>query len=293
MSGALTPAKIEAAFVAASEAELNALKPGNVHRYSPGHGMDIGHFKRAALAAAPSIANANLPIGLRILRATEASVGATGTNVNLGIVLLSAPLAKAAAEIDAAMGLRRRLAIVLSLLGQDDADHAFAAIRLANPAGLGSVDQADVKTASPGLTLIEAMHLASTRDRIARAYVTAYEDIFDVALPALHQARGLTRHEPDAITMLHMTLLSEFPDSHIARKFGAATADLVRDEARALRPVWMGGASPQGTEKLLAFDADLKARGLNPGTTADFVVATLFSDQLSRQSHAQRGEVSY
>ena len=32
--------------------------------------------------------------------------------------------------------------------------------------------------------------------------------------------------------------------------------------------------------ELLAWDADLKARGLNPGTTADLTVATLFCIRL-------------
>ena len=32
--------------------------------------------------------------------------------------------------------------------------------------------------------------------------------------------------------------------------------------------------------ELLAFDASLKARGFNPGTSADLTVATLFADRL-------------
>jgi triphosphoribosyl-dephospho-CoA synthase len=36
---------------------------------------------------------------------------------------------------------------------------------------------------------------------------------------------------------------------------------------------------------LVEFDAELKARGLNPGTTADFVVATLFAEGLMGRKH--------
>lgn len=283
MSAPLARDAIQSAFLAACHAELSALKPGNVHVHAAGHGMDIDTFKRAAAAAAPHIADPELTVGERILKATEASVAATGVNTNLGIVLLCAPLAKAAAETDPTMGLRRRLAIILGALTKDDADKAFAAIRLANPAGLGATSEGDVRDASSEITLIEAMYLAKDRDRIANAYVTAYEDIFDFALPALADARAKAENDDLAVSTLHMTLLAEFTDSHIARKFGSATAESVREEARALRPAWAPVATSKTLKTLHEFDARLKARGLNPGTTADFVVATLFTALLSRR----------
>ena len=162
--------------------------------------MEIAHFERAAAAAAPFIAEPDLSVGQRILRATEASFGATGLNTNLGIILLCVPLAKAASETNAGMGLRRRLAVILSMLDKQDAADAFAAIRIANPAGLGEAERGDVRTSGPDLTLIEAMHLASGRDRIANAYVTAYEDVFDFALPALTEARSKAARDDLAIT---------------------------------------------------------------------------------------------
>ena len=73
------------------------------------------------------------------------SVAATGLNANLGIVLLAAPLAKAASETTIDVGLRRRLGQILSELDERDAEDAFAAIRLANPAGLGKVKEGDIR----------------------------------------------------------------------------------------------------------------------------------------------------
>jgi triphosphoribosyl-dephospho-CoA synthase len=284
MTTALARDQIEQAFRAACHAELTALKPGNVHVHSAGHGMDTSHFEKAAAAAAPFIADPTLSVGKRILRATEASVGATGLNTNLGIVLLCAPLAKAAAETDAGTGLRRRLSVILGTLSADDADDAFAAIRLANPAGLGTVDDGDVSASNPRFTLIEAMHLAKDRDRIANAYVTAYEDVFDFALPALVEARGLAARQDLAISTLHMKLLAEFPDSHIARKYGTPAALEVREAARRLRSAWYPAVSPKSLIQLAEFDANLKQRRLNPGTTADFVVTTLFTSLMSRRN---------
>lgn len=286
MSGARTREEITAAFVSACRAELQALKPGNVHIYSAGHGMDIHHFERAADAAASWIADPSLCIGARILRATDASFGATGLNTNLGIVLLSAPLAKAAAEIDAGTGLRRRLAVILSMLDEDDAGNAFAAIRLANPAGLGKVEKGDVSAPGPRITLIEAMHLAKDRDRIANAYVTAFEDIFDFALPVLTAARAVADDFHLAVSTLHMALLAEFEDSHIARKHGRDTARQVQKRAQELRSQWRPVVTPKSFEQLRDFDKKLKETGLNPGTTADFAVATIFCGLLSGRKPA-------
>lgn len=286
MTTVLNPEQISSAFLAACRAELDALKPGNVHRHSAGHGMDIAHFERAAEASAGPIADPSLSVGKRILRATEASVAATGLNTNLGIVLLCAPLAKAASETTFAIGLRRRLDMILAALDEQDATDAFAAIRIANPAGLGQVDEGDVRDSPDRLTLIKAMYLAAERDRIANAYVTAYSDIFDFALPVFQDARRVAIDSDLAVTTLHMSLLAEFPDTHISRKYGAAAAEEIREEARALKAYWSPVASAKSMAPLIEFDAKMKTKGRNPGTTADFVVATLFVAGLIGQKPA-------
>ncbi|MEQ1718661.1 MAG: triphosphoribosyl-dephospho-CoA synthase [Hyphomicrobium sp.] len=275
--------EIATAFRAACHGELSALKPGNVHIHSAGHGMEVATFERAAAAASPFIADPALSVGQRIFKATEASFNATGVNTNLGIVLLCAPLARAAAEIDAGIGLRRRLAVILSRLDEDDADQAFAAIRLANPAGLGTVEKGDVSVSNPRMTLIEAMSIAKDRDRIANAYVTAYADLFDFALPVLIDAEALCETPDLATTTLHMALLANFPDSHILRKFGPIAAAEVQERARELGHAWNPAVGIKSFNLLIEFDRLLKEKKLNPGTTADFVVATLFARWLGKQ----------
>jgi triphosphoribosyl-dephospho-CoA synthase len=284
MTFPLARATIETAFLAACHAELSALKPGNVHIHGAGHGMETAHFERAAAAAAPFLADPTRGVGARILGAVGASVAATGLNTNLGIVLLSAPLAAAADARDGPDDLRARLGRVLDALDRSDADQAFQAIVLANPAGLGRVADGDVAGPPTTMTLKEAMALAADRDRIARAYITIFDDVFSLGLPELQAARRAAANESLAITALHMSLLASFPDSHIARKHGAAAANAVQGEARSLEPLWRPAPRHETWQPLLDLDASLKARGLNPGTTADFVVATLFADMLIRQS---------
>ncbi len=277
MTGVLSPADVASAFIAACEAELTALKPGNVHVHADGHGMTTATFTAAAQAAAPHIAERGASIGRRIEAATLASMTAAGCNANLGIVLLAAPLA-AASELDFGP-LRFRLATALDDVTVADTAAAYRAIRAAKPAGLGHADAQDV-AAAPTVHLVDAMALARDHDRIAHAYVTDFQDIFDFALPCLTTVRLSAETEALAITTLHMSLLAQFPDSHIARKHGAAIAAELQAEAHRLRTAYQPAVGADGFVELLRFDASLKARGLNPGTTADMVVATLFADEL-------------
>jgi triphosphoribosyl-dephospho-CoA synthase len=287
---------IAEAFAAACEKELLALKPGNVHVFADGHRMTVADFRRSASAAAPFLAARGTSIGARIKAAVEASMAAVGQNTNLGIVLLCAPLAFAAGRM-AGGSLREKLHKAFAGLTMEDAALTFEAIALASPGGLGKHDVADVRQ-PPTVGLLEAMRLAADYDRIARAYVTDFEDIFGFGLPKLEEARlGLARAEDASapmetrcdicVTALFLEFFSAFRDSHIERKFGRERAEAVRGEAEMVKgAVWEAQSEEEKRELLLGFDASLKARGLNPGTSADFTVATLFARFLSGKRNA-------
>jgi triphosphoribosyl-dephospho-CoA synthase len=276
----MTPAGVAAAFLAACRAEIEAPKPGNVHVFAGGHEMEARHFLDAAQAAAPFIADPALTVGERIRRAVEASLAAAGTNTNLGIVLLCAPLAAAVERADGG-GLWAALDGVLDALTVADAVGAFAAIAAANPGGLGKLDDADVRE-PPGITLRQAMAQAAGRDRIARAYVTGYVDVRRIGVPALVAAHGVTTAPWWPATAVYLAFLTAFPDSHIERKWGMEAARWVLAEARRLAADLAAG--PAGPEerlaRLLALDATIKSENLNPGTSADLTVATIFAARL-------------
>ncbi|CAM5767289.1 hypothetical protein LMIY3S_02111 [Labrys miyagiensis] len=260
----------------ACTAELRALKPGNVHDFAGGHGGTVEDFEISADVSALPITRHGATVGQRILGAIEATHAHVGWNTNLGIVLLCAPLA-AAAERGGA--LRASLAVLLRELSIGDAADAFAAIRLASPGGLGRSDKHDV-VAPPTVDLRGAMAAAAERDRIALAYVTDFDEVFEIGLKARESALLQGLDEQWCATAIHMAFLSYAPDTHIARKFGPEQAEAVRARAaEILREVPIG---PGAHEPLLAFDAELKKGGLNPGTTADFTVATLFVAAIMR-----------
>ena len=271
--------RVAAAYIEACLAELDAPKPGNVHRFAPGHEMSVADFVRSAEASAGPIAARGARVGVRIRSAVEATLSAVGRNTNLGIILLCAPLA--AAMESAQVALRPALAGVLDNLDRADAADAFSAIAAANPGGLGRATRHDVNAPATA-TLREAMAEASERDRIARQYVTAYEDIFSLGLPALATARRRQSDPRWSTLVVYLTFLGAMPDTHILRKFDAATAEEIRREAADWRDAFAAARNPEGmTEGLLSWDAALKTRGINPGTSADLTVATLFASNLS------------
>ncbi|HEX6363136.1 MAG TPA: triphosphoribosyl-dephospho-CoA synthase [Albitalea sp.] len=289
-----TPQAIRTAFVWACELDVAARKPGNVSRASPGHGMTADQFVASAAAAAQPLAQAGRPVGARIEAAVRATLAVAGCNTNLGIVLLCAPLAAACERwrpADGAAGLREALGAELAALDVEDARGAYAAIALARPGGLGRVAAHDVAE-PPRLALGEAMALAAHRDRIAWQYGHAHADVFERALPAFEAARAPLRDPAAAATRAmqcaYLELLAAHPDSHIVRKHGEAAAQCVMAEAAPWRERARRGDVPDDDPAFAAWDASLKARALNPGTTADLCVATAFVAALCTPRAAAR-----
>jgi triphosphoribosyl-dephospho-CoA synthase len=276
------PAKseeISRGFLDACLAELDALKPGNVHRLAAGHNMTVDDFVASAEAAAPIMGETRLAVGERIRRAVEATRKAVGQNTNLGIVLLAAPLANAAFSPDDG-DLESRLRLTLQGLSLDDAREVYRAIRETKPGGLGDAPEHDV-AAEPRVTLLEAMQAAEMRDRIAWNYAHGFADIFSLGLKWLAHARERWTEPSWAVTRVYLGFLAHLPDTLIERKFGTRTAALVREEAGPIEASFTECPAPEAmTAPLAAFDQALKERGLNPGTSADLTVATLFAAAL-------------
>jgi triphosphoribosyl-dephospho-CoA synthase len=270
--------QIAAAFKAACSDELDAPKPGNVHFFASGHGMTAFEFVRSAEAAAGPLTMPSAGVGERILGAVEATAAAVGSNTNLGIILLCAPLA-ATPELKPE-DLCAGLAQVLDRLNVRDAELAFRAIVRAAPAGLGQSERHDV-FAPVAVTLKAAMAEAAQRDRIARQYVCNFEDVIARGEFVLAAALARSTDRAWATLALYLDFLAAFPDSHIVRKYGADTANDVCRAARTLNSrIKLGEAPSALLPDLLKWDASLKRRGINPGTSADLTVATLFAHRL-------------
>ena len=271
--------RVEQAYLTACLAELAALKPGNVHAYAAGHRMTVADFEASARLSAPAIAAPGLTVGERILTALHRTREAVFSNTNLGILLLCAPLAQAALQ-STGHDLRQELHAVLEALTVGDAASAYEAIRLANPGGLGDSPHHDVRQ-PPLVTLLEAMRIASDRDRIAAQYIADFADVLGLGLDRLTAGQQRWRELEWAISSTYLGFLGAFPDSHIQRKFGLETAEAVMVEARKFDALLSGTRDPRVVlADLLAFDSALKEKDINPGTSADLTVTTLFVSNL-------------
>jgi triphosphoribosyl-dephospho-CoA synthase len=275
LSRALAPAEIALCAQAAGLLEVAAVKPGNVTRYHDFDDTRFEDFLLSAVAMGAALGAAgSTGVGETVLRAVQDTRRFVAANTNLGIVLLMAPLARAAAGN--AAPLRGRLSRVLATLTVSDARAVYSAIRLAEPGGLGEVEKQDVRE-EPTVTLREAMALAAERDTIAREYVTDYDVTFSLAVPALQRVRARGLGWPAATLESYLRVLAEVPDTLIARKRGPAAARAVSERAREVLGAGEMG-SPERARAVAAFDSELRgdANRLNPGTTADLVAAALF-----------------
>lgn len=275
----MSPSEAGTLFLHACALDVAVRKPGNVSAASPGHGMDAGMFLASARAAMPLLFARGARVGERIEGAMQATLAVAGCNTNLGILLLCAPLALALERSEAlrdAAALQHALRAVLDQLDIEDARCTFRAIAAAHPGGLGRAADQDVADA-PTVTLLGAMQLAADRDRIAAQYASGYEDLFVTGLSSLQP-----HVRPDApvgaqgVQAVYLGFLGRWADSHIVRKFGESAAQAVTNEARPWLTRAQLAAPFDEDPAFAAWDESLKRRGLNPGTSADLTVATLF-----------------
>ena len=273
--------------------EATARKPGNVHPAASFADLDHDDFVRAAHAIGqPLAAVCHAGLGQSVLKAIAATQRDARSNVNLGIALLIAPLAAVPFDQPLQSGIQG----ILASTSIDDAEHVYAAIRLAVPGGLGKADSQDVHD-RPTITLRDAMALAAERDRIAEQYATDFSYVLGIARPWLleswrwcHELGNVIPQMGELLEMpgilpweaavirFQLRLLADAPDSLVVRKCGAAVATELQQRAEEVyRLDWP--SRKESWPALHRFDRWLRSDGhrRNPGTTADLIAATLFA----------------
>lgn len=272
--------------------EVQALKPGNVSRHAGGHDMECEDFIKSAERAAPILCDPALGVGQRILESVRATLEAVHCNTNLGMILLAAPLIRAwersapavagsAEGPEPAKALSAALRAALASLTQADGRDLFAAIRLANPGGLGKVEKHDVQDPASGADLGAAMEAAQGRDLVARQYANGYREVLRVGAPRLRDYERRWNSAEWACVACYLGYLAEFPDTHVWRKHGAAAAARTRAKARAAWARFADCGDPERMRDfLLTFDRELKRDGINPGACADLTFASLLARRL-------------
>jgi triphosphoribosyl-dephospho-CoA synthase len=263
--------------------EVTAPKPGNVHRGADFEDVTFEDFVASAIVLGQAIDElADARTGETIRVAVERTQRLVGSNTNLGMILLIVPLAKSRQISREEAITPDHVEAVLKNLDSADATEVFEAIRLAKPGGIGKVEDMDVAdTAETPINLMTAMELAKDRDLVAKQYVNGFEQVFEQGLPLLETGVEKFSTLSQAIVFAHVSLMSMFPDSLIARKCGAKLASQSQMMAtQAIEFLDVGGdeAPEKYWNSVADLDFWLRSDGhrRNPGTTADIVAASLF-----------------
>ena len=257
--------------------EATARKLGNVHRHADFIDLSLLDFLTSAGSLALSMSQPSITLGMTILNAVEACSCSTRSNVNLGIILLLGPLVTTYYNFQNWDLLSQHL----SMTTIADAEQVYSAIRLAHPGNMGRNDTQDI-SATPTVTLQEAMRLAAGYDLVAVQYINGFSEVLRFGMMSLQTI--MTRPCPleELIIRLQLSFMSAYPDSLIARKHGHAAAVDIQHRVAALSDD--GGLDNRQTRQaLILLDAELRRRRMNPGTIADLIAATLFVALLTGQ----------
>ncbi|HDJ66978.1 MAG TPA: ATP--dephospho-CoA triphosphoribosyl transferase CitG [Nitrososphaeria archaeon] len=264
---------------------------------------------RGALAALHKINLSEIGLGSLILEAAR-SVKSwhRGGNTHTGIILLFIPMASSASmsiirynDVDV-HSFRRYFMEIMKATTVKDAIDACTAIVMSQSENLGRVDNAPdlsspnfkEKIIEANSTLWDLMEISSRWDIIASELINALELTLTVGYPTFIRVYGETEDINTATVHTFLELLSRVPDTLIARKvglkytqeiskavpIGLKEAERISREARKI--LELGGlTTDDGTRALKALDQELKAKDLNPGSTADLTAASIFYAMLS------------
>jgi triphosphoribosyl-dephospho-CoA synthase len=98
----------------------------------------------------------------------------------------------------------------------------------------------------------------------------------------------------DAALGVYSALLSRYPDSHVMRKYGDQHNGWIKEQMTVVDTALTTYARLDLIDLLKQVDQAFKAKGINPGTTADLTVATLFTvflEQLFNEPFKQQNGI--
>ncbi|CAJ38111.1 triphosphoribosyl-dephospho-CoA synthase [Methanocella arvoryzae] len=273
MERLLTPSYIARCAVLAMALEVSGTpKPGNIDRDHDYADTKYEDFIAAAIGVYPVMERAvrSDGIGQLILDACEESTSwQQGGNTHFGAYILLFPLIKAATSNfhdlqNTAINIVRETTV-------EDAVQFYRAFGKVQVKMKGSeeLDVADEKSLDEirqrELTLFGIMDMSSKKDMVAREWTNGFSRSFKAA--ELIYERRLTGTLNDAIVLTYLDLLADEPDTFIAKKYDLEKA------------VYVQGLAIDVQERrmtLTELSNRLYREKINPGSTADIIIAGIF-----------------
>ena len=281
MNGYFTPSYIARCAALSMILEVSGTpKPGNIDRDHDYAATKYEDFLAAAVGVYPILEKACTEggIGQLMLEACAESVRwQTGGNTHFGAYILLFPLIKAASlgpvdqmrsnaidivketTVDDAVNFYRAFSMVeVRMKSSNDLD---AGDRGLDVSDTGSLDELGRR----GVTMFDIMQISAKNDMVAREWTDGFRRSFEAADKIYNKRKTGTMN--DATVLSYLELLSEEPDTFIAKKYDIEKA------------VYVQGLALDVLERRMTLNElsrRLFAEKINPGSTADTIIAGIF-----------------
>jgi triphosphoribosyl-dephospho-CoA synthase len=238
-------------------------KPGNVDRCHDYPETHLEHFLASTILARPALEEADRGegrIGEIIKHAVRDTNCHSGGNTHFGAFILLIPLVygkgiqgamNAMAKTDSSDAVAFYKAFAMTSVRMNETDE----LDVNDPHTLTLIREKD-------MTLLDIMQHSAPQDMVARELVMGF--------PLVRRGADLLRElgpGRKSIADAFLTLLATEPDTFIVKKHGS---EIARETMLGARNVLDGKQSPG------SFDEDLIQRDINPGSTADIIIASIY-----------------
>jgi len=270
-------------------------KPGNVHRTQDFEDMVFEDFLISGIVVGDVMKKAaekgakykdkpdslyKIGLGELIKEAVEETNKWIANNTNLGIIMLLTPLSAAAGMTDNFLKLRDNIDKIMRATTSKDALNLYDSINIADAGGMGERDELDVGSEKAKeellkneINMFQVLDISSEWDMLSFELTNQMPVTFEVGFPLFKNVKmnyGINK----ATIQTFLTILSEFPDTLISRKYGVNVAMEVLNDAKNILNTG-GILNEEGYKLLKKFDQTLISKKLNPGTTADLTASSI------------------
>lgn len=290
-------------------------KPGNVDREHNYSDTCFEHFLASSVSVYPVLelaARSRNGIGVLIRSAVcESSAWQQGGNTHFGAFLLLIPLSMAAGELfdsrkkahfklspDEFEDLAVRAHAFVRATDCEDAVEFYKAFEMAG-VRVNSVDEfslgdpeSTTELREQEVTLYELMEISKGYDLIANEWTLGFGRCLEGAKSIIEFMQAINSGAEnqvlncsgtginEAIVYTFLKLLSRHRDTFIQTKFDTDTANYVSSRAGEILSAWEKPSMTRDIASLLPavqeFDHELLKKRINPGSTADIIIAGLF-----------------
>lgn len=256
-------------------------KPGNIDRDHNYADTRFEHFLASAVGVYPVLekaARSKSGAGSLIHEAVlESAKWQKGGNTHFGAFVLLIPLVMAAGRCENTKCLKAQVRKVVRETTVEDAVELYRAfseakvkVKPVDDLDLGDISSLD-RIQERGLTLFNLMEISSGYDMIAEEWTNGFTKTFECAASIRNKVKkhGIN----DAVVLTFMEILSSNKDTFIQTKFDLKKAEKVSLQARG---ILQKGDMDEIRDEIRSFDEELLREGVNPGSTADIIIAGLF-----------------